>query len=125
MRQFRGICLITRDVRRLRDFYEALLQVQADGDAVFATFPMGDTALSIFSEQGMEQMASGSVNLAESSRFTLEFEVDDVDGEYERLRAMNVPIVKLPTTQPWGLRSVWFRDPDANIVNFYMRVAGE
>ncbi len=86
---------------------------------------MGDTALSIFSEQGMEQMASGSVNLAESSRFTLEFEVDDVDGEYERLRAMNVPIVKLPTTQPWGLRSVWFRDPDANIVNFYMRVAGE
>ena len=34
-----------------------------------------------------------------------------------------MPIVKPPTTQPWGRRSVWFRDPDGNIVNFYADVA--
>jgi catechol 2,3-dioxygenase-like lactoylglutathione lyase family enzyme len=26
--------------------------------------------------------------------------------------------VKRPTTQPWGRRSIWFRDPDGNVVNF-------
>ena len=46
------------------------------------------------------------------------------DQEYTHLTRMNIPIVKLPTTQPWGLRSVWFRDPDSNIVNFYANLTG-
>jgi catechol 2,3-dioxygenase-like lactoylglutathione lyase family enzyme len=123
--QFRGVCLITREVRRLREFYEKVLQVKAEGDEIFATFPRIGAVLSIFSEQGTEQMAPGSMHSAGTGSYTLEFEVEDVDGEYERLRALGVPIVKPPTTQPWGLRSVWFRDPDANIVNFFMRVTGE
>ncbi|MGC9394020.1 MAG: VOC family protein [Anaerolineae bacterium] len=56
------------------------------------------------------------------SSAVLEFEVEDGDEEYVRLLALNVPIVKPPTTQPWGLRSVWFRDPDGNIVNFFAAV---
>jgi len=31
--------------------------------------------------------------------------------------------VKPPTTQPWGNRSIYFRDPDGNLINFYSRVA--
>ncbi|HKW35048.1 MAG TPA: nuclear transport factor 2 family protein [Candidatus Acidoferrum sp.] len=31
--------------------------------------------------------------------------------------------VKPPTTQPWGTRSVYFRDPDGNLVNFFMMSA--
>lgn len=27
--------------------------------------------------------------------------------------------VKPPTTQPWGTRSIYFRDPDSNLVDFY------
>ena len=123
MRRFNGICIITKDVRQLREFYERVLQVQAEGDDTFVAFPTTGAALSIFSEQGMEHMAVGSMKQAGNGRYTLEFEVTDVDQEYERLRAMNIPIVKLPTTQAWGRRSVWFRDPDANIVNFYARVA--
>jgi ketosteroid isomerase-like protein len=26
---------------------------------------------------------------------------------------------RAPTTQPWGRRSVWLRDPDGNVVNLY------
>jgi predicted ester cyclase len=33
---------------------------------------------------------------------------------------MGVPVVKPPETYPWGRRSAWFRDPDGNIINFYM-----
>jgi catechol 2,3-dioxygenase-like lactoylglutathione lyase family enzyme len=51
--------------------------------------------------------------------FTIEFQVETVDREYERLRQMAVPIVNPPTSYPWGRRAVWFRDPDGNIVNFY------
>ena len=38
------------------------------------------------------------------------------------LQELDVPFVKLPTTQPWGLQSVWRRDPDGNMVNFYAGV---
>ena len=79
--------------------------------------------LYLFAEQAMEQMAPGSMEAAGHGGFTLEFEVDDVDAEYERLKQKDVPIVKPPTTQPWGWRSVWFRDPDGNIVNFCANMA--
>ncbi len=70
----------------------------------------------------MEQMVPGSMQGAGAGTAVLEFEVADVDQEYARLLGLNVPIVKPPTTQPWGLRSVWFRDPDGNIVNFFAAV---
>jgi len=48
-----------------------------------------------------------------------------VDREYERLKAWNVEVLKPPTTQPWGLRSVWFCDPQGNRINFYAHVVQE
>jgi catechol 2,3-dioxygenase-like lactoylglutathione lyase family enzyme len=123
MSRFNGICIITQDVRRLRDFYRDVLQAEAEGDDVFIAFSTEGGELSLFTEQGMEQMAPGSMKAAGHGSYTLEFEVEDVDREYERLAKMNIPIVKPPTTQPWGRRSVWFRDPDGNIVNFYAKVA--
>jgi len=53
----------------------------------------------------------------------LEFQVDDVDAEYQRLRPIaGIEWVKELTTQPWGNRSIYFRDPDGNLVNFFSRV---
>jgi catechol 2,3-dioxygenase-like lactoylglutathione lyase family enzyme len=45
--------------------------------------------------------------------------VEDVDEEYERLKSLNVEFVKLPQNHPWGCRSLWFRDPDGNIIDFF------
>ena len=101
-----------------------VLRAEADGESVHAIFSVEGAMLSIFSAEGMEEMAPGSMADAGYGGFTIEFEVEDVDREYERLRAMEVPIVKPPTTQPWGRRSFWFRDPDGNIVNFYADVKG-
>jgi catechol 2,3-dioxygenase-like lactoylglutathione lyase family enzyme len=123
VRTFVGICIITRDVRGLHDFYRDVLQAEAEGEGDFVAFSTRGAKLSLYTEEGMEQMAPGSTEAAGRGGCVLEFEVEDVDSEYERLKRMNVPIVKPPTTQPWGLRSVWFRDPDGNIASFYSEVA--
>lgn len=123
MRKISGICLVSRDVLKLREFYQAVLQVEAEGNAEFTWFTLNGIVLSIYFWQGMENLAPGSMADAGTGRCLLEFEVDDVDAEHQRLVALNIPIVKPPTTQPWGLRSVWLRDPDGNIVNFFARVA--
>ncbi|OLB69627.1 hypothetical protein AUI06_08465 [archaeon 13_2_20CM_2_52_21] len=41
--------------------------------------------------------------------------VDDVDREYEELRAKGVHFVKAPTTHPWGQRIAYFEDPEGNL----------
>ena len=49
----------------------------------------------------------------------IEFLVNDVDQEYEKLKNIINELVMEPTTMPWGNRSLLFRDPDGNLVNFF------
>jgi catechol 2,3-dioxygenase-like lactoylglutathione lyase family enzyme len=125
VKQLKGICIITQEIAPLRDFYQTVLQLSGEGDDTYTAFSVGGITLSLFTVRDMERMAPGSMKGAGRGNCTLEFEVDDVDLEFERLTKLDVPIVKLPTTQPWGLRSVWFRDPDGNIVNFFAPVRSE
>jgi predicted enzyme related to lactoylglutathione lyase len=122
MKRLKSICLITQDVRGLCGFYANVLELPPAGDDSFAMFTTSEINLSISSTQTLEQMAPGLTIEAHAGNCFLEFEVEDVDQEYERLRALDVEILKPPTTQPWGLRSVWFSDPQGNRINFYAYV---
>lgn len=117
--KFSGICLVTQNVPVLAQFYTQVLNVQAEGDASHVELQTDGARLSIFSAAGMERMAPRSVQGAGYGSFTIGFEVDDVDAEYERLKRLGVAWVKLPASYPWGCRSVWFRDPDGNIIDFF------
>lgn len=117
--KFAGICLITENVPALAAFYTKVLGVEADGDETHVELRTEGAGLAIYSSDGMESLAPGSMTGAGYGSFTLSFEVQDVDVEYGRLKTLGVNFVKLPTTHPWGARSCWFRDPDGNIVNFF------
>lgn len=121
--RFKGICLITNDVRRLKDFYKDIFQAgTAEESDDFVKILMNGAELSISSNRLMENMAPGSMRNAGFGSYTIEIEVDDVDREYLRLKEKQILIVKPSTTQSWGIRSVWFRDPDGNLINFHAKV---
>jgi catechol 2,3-dioxygenase-like lactoylglutathione lyase family enzyme len=120
--KFTGVCLNTESVPTLVQFYTKIFGCQLAGDDRHAEAEFGGLSLTLFTWQGMEEMAPGSMQGAGYGSFTIGFEVEDVDREYERLKALGVEIVKPPATYPWGARSVWFRDPDRNIVDFFSRV---
>jgi predicted enzyme related to lactoylglutathione lyase len=119
MKRFNSVCIVTPDVPQLRAFYASVLQTEAQGDDNFVEFARDGLALTLYSHAGMEGMAPGSTQGAGFGGVVLEFEVGDVDAEYQRLLRLGVPVVKPPTTQPWGLRSAWFRDPAGNILNLF------
>jgi catechol 2,3-dioxygenase-like lactoylglutathione lyase family enzyme len=75
--------------------------------------------LAIFSFAAQEKYIPGSSQAAANHSLVLEFQVADADQEYRRLRGIVNSWVKPPTTQPWGTRSIYFRDPDGNLVDFY------
>lgn len=113
-------CLITNDVKRLVGFYEPVLGLKAQwsGDD-YAEFHTGAGVLAIFAAEAQEKYIPGSAQAAQNKSVILEFRVGNVDREYRRLQSLVKVWVKPPTTQPWGTRSIYFRDPDRNLVDFY------
>jgi uncharacterized glyoxalase superfamily protein PhnB len=116
-------CLITADVKRLVEFYEPVLQRKAQWSGPdYAEFATGAGTLAIFSANAQEKYIPGSADAAKNRSVIIEFKVVDVDAEHRRLQSLVKVWVKPPTTQPWGTRSIYFRDPDGNLVDFYSLV---
>lgn len=114
-------CLITANVDHLVSFYESVLQMKAQRTGEdYAEFHTGVGVLAIFSADAQEKYIPGSAEAAGNKSAILEFRVSDVDQEYARLQSLVKIWVKPPTTQPWGTRSIYFRDPDGNLVDFYV-----
>ncbi len=113
-------CLITDNVNQLVQFYEPILGLKAQRSGEdYAEFHTGVGVLAVFSAAAQERYIPGSTDAGRNKSAILEFEVADVDAEYVRLQSLVKTWVKPPTTQPWGTRSIYFRDPDGNLVDFY------
>ncbi len=119
-------CLITKNVKALVKFYATILKrdAQMSGEE-YAEFHTGVGVLAIFSAEAQDRYIPGSAMAANNKSVVLEFRVGDVDLEYRRLHDVLKVWVKPPTTQPWGTRSIYFRDPDGNLIDFYSRPAAQ
>jgi uncharacterized glyoxalase superfamily protein PhnB len=73
----------------------------------------------------MDMFGVGAARPADNHTAIIEFRVDDVDKEYQRLKRVISEFVQEPITQPWGNRSLMFRDPDGNLINFFTPVSTE
>lgn len=113
-------CLITNDVNRLAAFYAKVLKIEPEKTGRdYVEFRTGAGVLAIFSAEAQEKYIPGSARAGENHSAILEFKVNDVDEEYTRLHDIVPTWVKGPTNQPWGTRSIYFRDPDGNLVDFF------
>ncbi|WP_093151608.1 VOC family protein [Saccharopolyspora antimicrobica] len=126
--QLVSVRVITNDVTRLVEFYEQVTGLDARRPAEqFAELVGPSCTLAIGSAETMALFSAGA-DVPESNRTAiLEFLVEDVDREHERLMSLAVApeVVQEPTTMPWGNRSLLFRDPDGNLVNFFTPLTDE
>lgn len=53
----------------------------------------------------------------------LEFEVENVDSEYERIVAGGIKTGNAPATLPWNYRFFAIKDPDGNNIDFVQFIA--
>ncbi|MFE2450608.1 VOC family protein [[Kitasatospora] papulosa] len=120
---FVSIRIITSDVARLVAFYEHVTEVRAEwADDDFAELRTPAATLAIASTRTVPLFAPGSACPAENHSVITEFLVDDVDRVHRNLTGHVTEVVAEPTTMPWGNRSLLFRDPDGNLVNFFTPV---
>ncbi len=119
--------LITADIQRLTRFYEqisgiAMTMYTAD----FGELQTPAGTLAIGSIRSLQFFGDGIARPADNRTAIIEFRVDDVDATYRKLsEAIGPALVQEPTTMPWGNRSLLFRDPDGNLINFFTPVTPE
>ena len=121
---FVSIRIVTGDVARLVDFYERATGVQASwSNEDFAELRTTSATLAIAGIRTVPLFAPDAVRLSDNRSVIIEFLVDDVDGVHQNLAGFVEDFVQEPTTMPWGNRSLLFRDPDGNLVNFFTPVS--
>ena len=121
-----SIRMITGDLERVVQFYEQVTGVKAVRyTPVFAELILPSCTLAIGHTQTTQLFGEDSARPADNHSVIIEFRVDDVDSEYGRLKPLVSDWVQEPTTMPWGNRSILFRDPDGNLVNFFTPVTEE
>jgi predicted enzyme related to lactoylglutathione lyase len=120
---FVSIRIITSDVARLVEFYERATGVRATwATEDFAELKTPGATLAIAGTRTVPLFAPGSARPADNHSVITEFLVDDVDRVHQNLTGFITDFVNEPTTMPWGNRSLLFRDPDGNLVNFFTPV---
>ncbi|TKK88822.1 VOC family protein [Herbidospora galbida] len=117
---FVSIRVITGDVARLVEFYERATGTRATwATEDFAELRTAGATLAVAGTRTVPLFAPDAARPAANQSVIIEFRVDDVDRVYRNLTGFVTDVVTEPTTMPWGNRSLLFRDPDGNLVNFF------
>ncbi len=124
---FVSIRIITADIKRLARFYEQITGISVTMYTEdFGELKTPACTLAIGSTRTLQLFGGDVARPADNHTAIIEFRVGDVDAEYRKLVDVigdSLVLVQEPTTMPWGNRSLLFRDPDGNLVNFFTPVS--
>jgi uncharacterized glyoxalase superfamily protein PhnB len=120
--KFASTRLVAADLKTLVGFYEMVTGQTAEWLApVFAEIVTPSATLAIGGVETVALFKEGSAEPAANRTAILEFQVDDVDAEFARLKD-KVEVVQAPKIMPWGNRAAQFRDPEGTLVGMYTPV---
>ena len=118
--KFASTRLIAADIKGMVAFYEMVTGLSADWLApVFAEFVTPGATLAIGGVETVALCKEGSAEPGANRTAYIEFQVEDIDAEYERLKD-KVQLVHELKTMPWGNKTFQFRDPEGTAVSLYM-----
>jgi len=118
--KFASVRLISADIQQMVAFYEMVTGTTAQWLApVFAEIVLPGATLAIGAVDTVALWKEGSAVPAANRTAYLEFQVEDIDADYERLKN-KVELVHELKTMPWGNKTFQFRDPEGTAVSLYM-----
>ena len=121
--KFASTRLVAADMKAMVGFYELVTEQRAEWLApVFAEIVTPSATLALGSAETVALFRQGSAEPAANRTAIIEFQVEDVDAEFARLKD-KVEVVHEPKLMPWGNRAAQFRDPEGTAVSLFMPVS--
>jgi len=121
--------LFVRDLATCLTFYRDTLGLPVtESTPERASFHMDNVYFLLLEVSAAAHMIGEEANALKiegGPRMLLAAGVEDVDVAYESLKAKGVTLLRPPTTQPWGLRTAYFADPEGNLWEINQPVASE
>jgi catechol 2,3-dioxygenase-like lactoylglutathione lyase family enzyme len=109
-----------RDMEAMRAFYGRTLRFQfvRELSPHWVEYRIGPNILALAgSFRFVENQALGAGIAAVQLAFRVPYEAVDVCAA--ELTAAGIPLLSPPTDQPWRHRTIFFRDPDGNLMEIY------
>ena len=112
--------IYARDMAAMRHFYGNVLGFAIDRDlgAGWVDYRVGVNRLAL-SERHMTPDDPPVPHGAAALQLAFKVERADVDACARALMSKGVALLQGPTDQPWGHRTLFFRDPDGNVVEIF------
>lgn len=115
--------IFVRDMDAMRRFYEDVLALSLlrELSPNWIEYGLGPNTLALARPS---RIASDAPTPRGSASLQLAFKVSvaDVDACADELTRQGVALVSPPTNQPFGHRTLFFRDPDGNLLEFYAEI---
>lgn len=115
--------IFARDLQALRRFYQEVLgfQIQRELGPQWIEFSVGGSVLAL-TERGLMFDDAPPPPGALSLQLAFRVAPDQVDACASSLLAKGVVLCGPVTDQPWGHRTLFFRDPDGNVLEIYAEI---
>lgn len=120
---------VSTAIEPIATYYAALLDISVPLNEHYLEVPAGSASIGFskvgFTEDRGPHAVCPTGPPPGEGETILDFTADDVDAEYSRIDALGAAWVVRPTTQPWGRRSMLFRDPYGHLINVSSAIAAE
>lgn len=125
--KFSNVRLLVKDYEKCFKFYTEKLGLEAawNLEGCYASFKVaeGIEGLAIFSSDLMAPVI-GNANKNQPTdcreKIMVSFEVENVDETFKTLSAKDVTFINQPTDMcGWGMRVVYLRDPEENLIELF------
>lgn len=114
------VVVFARDMAAMRKFYGEVMgfPVYRDVGPAWIEYRVGGTLLTL-TEHGLvfndAKTPQGALSLQLAFRVTRA----EVDACADALKRRGIALIDEPKDQPWGHRTIFFRDPDGNVLEIY------
>jgi predicted enzyme related to lactoylglutathione lyase len=119
--------IVSDDVAGMARFYAALVDTDVVVNDYYVEVPTPAQRVG-FSRERFSDLRPGACGPPQGvarGAVILDFAAEDIDVEFDRISALGVEWLMVPTLQPWGRRSMMLRDPQGHFVSVFEKKEDE